>query len=106
MIPVVSALLSGLALAAVPIALRVLAGVGVGVVVYQGVNALLDSVVYQVSAGLAGLPASGLAILQLLGFQTALSIILSAVAVRLTLLGVSALTGSLSVTRFRPPTAE
>jgi hypothetical protein len=42
----------------------------------------------------------------LLGFQTALSIILSAFAVRLTLLGVSALTGSLSVTRFRPPTAE
>jgi hypothetical protein len=99
----IPALIASLGAAIVPLALRALVGVGVGVVIYNGVGALLTSITASIGSGYGAMLPSAVQILDLMGFRSALSIIVSAFGVRLALIGVNQVTGSMSLTRFRPP---
>lgn len=75
---------------------QVLIALGISVVTYTGVSAVLDTLKADALAAFSGLPADLVGLLAYLKVGVAMSIITSAVAVRLTLSG---LTGA--VKRFR-----
>lgn len=105
MVPWIVAFFSALGAAIVPLGLRLLVGLGVGVVVYHGIGTLLDSVELEIAGAYGDLMGDAAAILDMLGFRVALSVILSAFSVRLAIAGVNMVTGSLSSTTWRPPTS-
>jgi len=80
------------------IVIKVLAVLGVSVVSYVGITALLDSLQAFAISQLAALPAALISLLNLGGFRQALSMIISAYFVRAALDGVSAWG---SIARFR-----
>ena len=71
-----------------PLVKRVLLTLGLGVVTYEGFQAALDLVASNIGTNLNSLPADALQLLQLSGLVESVSIILSAISVRI---GVSQL---------------
>jgi hypothetical protein len=82
---------------AAPLAGIVLKSLGIGVVTFAGVSAVLSSISNAIKASYMGAPASVVQVMSLLGFDHAISIIIAAVTVRLTLNGLDSATGSLKM---------
>lgn len=87
---------------AAPVALRVLAGVGITFTFYQGVDLALGVIETRVLSGINGLPADVLAILNLAGFGIALNTLFSVYATALVLRGLTA-SGVLARPNWRYP---
>lgn len=85
----ISALLGGLISAAGTIAGRVMLSLGFGLVTYTGVTTLFDFATGHIWSSLASLPSGLQGVLGVLQVDTSISIITSAVLVRLTLNGLS-----------------
>ena len=68
-----------------PIVVRVLTTLGLGVVTYTGFTAVLDVVFGRIQASFSGLPADAAALIFMSGVPAGISIVLSALAARLTL---------------------
>ncbi len=72
-----------------PLMIKVLSGLGIGVAVYTGINSLIDLVESQVVGYLLGLPPLAVAILGRLEIDVALSVLISALAMAATIKGVT-----------------
>lgn len=83
----------------VPILKVALRALGIGGITFIGFNFLLDTVVAQMQLLIGGLPAAVLEILTLAGFFEIVSLLVSALAIRLLVMGVSSTSDSVS--RFR-----
>lgn len=77
-----------LAASVVPLAKKILIGLGIGVVSYAGLNALYGQVEAQVVASWGQLGGSTLQILSLAGFPAAAGIVLSGLSARVALVAV------------------
>lgn len=97
-------LMRALAWSAIPIAIQVLASIGIGYAVYEGVGALFDNVFVAIKDNLAGLSVQLLTALRLLKVDLCLNVIFAAIAARLTFAGLSA-AGSFTRTRWGKPPA-
>src|SRR5690606_17128127 len=84
-----SALLGGLIQVAGTLVGRVLISLGIGYVAYQGLDTSLEWVGAQIAASVGDLPAQGLAILGALKVGSAVSVLLSALAAKLVLSGMT-----------------
>ena len=96
--PFVTALLAGFARLFGPLLIQFLISLGVGAVTYTGVKALLDYAEGQVHTLIGGMGSAALQIVSACGGDVAISIIFGALAVRMTLMGMSA---AGSVTKWR-----
>jgi hypothetical protein len=76
----VALLLQGFVIVITSVIGQWLFGLGVGVVAYTGIGALLESVRAGVQSNAASVPASAMSVLHLVGIDTALNIVLSACA--------------------------
>lgn len=85
----IAALLGGLVQAAGTLVGRVLISLGIGYVTYNGLDTSLTWVRLQVAASAGGLPAQALAVLGALRAGSGLSVVLSALAARLVLSGLT-----------------
>lgn len=79
---------------------RVIVSLGFGVVTYVGAKASVDWFISSSVAKLDGLPADLLGVLSLAGLGNAISIITSAITVRLVLAGLNFANGKLSQFKF------
>lgn len=86
----VSALLGGLVSMAPYVVGRVLIALGIGAVTYTGLSVTLNFLKTQVVSSLAGLPADVVGMLGFMKVGSAISIVFSAIVVRMTLEGLSA----------------
>lgn len=86
----VAALLGGLVNIAGHLAGKVLLSLGFGAITYTGLTATLDYLKGQVLTAIGGLPAEVVSMLAYMKVGVALSIIISAITVRMTLDGLSA----------------
>lgn len=80
-----------LASVSVPIAKRVLAGLGIGVVTYVGLGAVMTQIQNSVISNWGAINISAMQLLSLAGVPDAIGIILGAVAARFSMLQLSAL---------------
>jgi maltodextrin utilization protein YvdJ len=78
----------------VPIVKKILVGLGIGAITYTGINAVLDAAKAELMANMSGLPSEIAALLGIAKFDIAINIVLSAVATRLLISGVSKVAGS------------
>lgn len=85
----IAALLGGLIQAAGTLVGRVLISLGFGYVTFTGLDASLEWVKSQIAASMGGLPAQALAVLSGAGVGAAVSIVVSAVAARMLLDGLT-----------------
>lgn len=85
----IAALLGGLIQAAGTIVGRVLISLGFGYVTYTGLDVSFDWIKGQIASSLGGLPEQALAVLSGAGVGSALSIVLSAIAARMLLDGIT-----------------
>lgn len=85
----VSALIGGLIQALGTIVGRILISLGIGFAVYSGISTTLDYVKSTITSNLSGLPADVVAIASVTQIDTAVSIIFSAIVVRLTIQGLT-----------------
>ena len=83
-----------LSTAIVPLAKKLLAALGIGMVSYIGINFALDQAKAQLMASMSGIPSDIAMLMGLFKFDVAINIMLSAVATRVALAGVNKLTGS------------
>lgn len=74
--------LPALAAAAGPIVKHVLAALGIGLISFAALTALVDAVISHVQSNYSNIPASVAQLLDLAGFGTALGIILGGIAAR------------------------
>ena len=74
--------LPALAAAAGPIAKHVLAALGIGLISYAALTALVDAVISHVQSNYSNIPSAVAQLLDLAGFGTALGIILGGIAAR------------------------
>lgn len=84
------ALVGGAVLAAtiVPMVVKVLLGLGVGIASYAGISSLLDAAQSAIQSNLSGLPADALAIIGISKIDVYVTLVFSAYAIRLTLKGL------------------
>ena len=87
-LPIVAAL-TGASVVAVPLVVKVLVGLGVGFVTYQGMNFLLESMFDLAIDQFSGMPANMIQILALCNVDKYLTIISSAFTIRLTISGMN-----------------
>lgn len=73
----------------VPLVEKVLILLGVGWVIYQGVDVALEELKTQLTGYLGGLPADLIGILGIMKVDMAFSLVLSAIALKFTLMGVN-----------------
>lgn len=85
----VAALLGGLVNIAATLAGRVLIALGVGFVTYTGLSTSLDFFKNQAVQSLAGLPVEMISLIAFMGVGEAISIIVSALAIKMTLAGLT-----------------
>lgn len=76
--------LPALALAAAPIVKQVLAALGIGLISYAALTALVDALIVHVQTSYSAIPTAVAQLLDLAGFGSALGIILGAIAARAT----------------------
>jgi len=84
-----AALLGGFISSAASIAGRVLISIGFGIVAYTGITVALDALKDQAMANLSAVPADIIGIMGLLKVDVSLSIIFSAIATRLLIMGLT-----------------
>ena len=89
MISWVLALLRGLVAIALPSVVNTLVGLGIGVATYTGVRALIDMAKQQVISGFAGLPADAVSLAAVCRVDSAISLLFSALVIRMFLSGMS-----------------
>jgi hypothetical protein len=77
---------AGLWAIAVPLAIKILAGLGIGFVVFQGADQLVSLADSYIMSNFNNLPASMLAIAQMAGFADGLQMILAAYAAQVTIM--------------------
>jgi hypothetical protein len=70
--------------AALPLVLRVLAGLGVGVLTFTGVDTALNSLISQAQSSWSGMPADVLGLAGVAGIPACLGIVLGAMTARVT----------------------
>lgn len=102
--PLVIALWSSFATIALPLVIRVLAAIGLGVATYGGIKTLVDELLALVQSSIN---AVGADILQWVGFfrvDQFMTIVFSAFVVRLVFMGMTA-TGAISRMQWRSPGA-
>lgn len=85
----ISALLGGLIQAAGTLVGRVLISLGIGYVAYQGLDTSLDWLKTQIASSAGELPAQALAVLGALKVGSGVSVLISALAARLVLNGMT-----------------
>lgn len=73
-------------LIAVPIVARVLATLGIGIISYTSLNLFMQFIIVRITAQIAGMSGAAVHVIAMSGAFSALSIILSALAVRVSLL--------------------
>lgn len=89
----IAMLVGGVGLSIPAIVGRVLLALGVGYAAFTGINTALDWLKAEAIASLQGAPANVAIIMSLLKVDRALSVIFSAVAIRLTIKGLSSAAG-------------
>jgi len=99
-LPVALATLVGTGAIIIPLARRVLLGVGFGLVAYIGIGALWDSIQSNIASYLGGVSSSILTILGIARVDDAIQVVLSAGSAKLALRGLNA-AGSLIMPRWR-----
>lgn len=85
----VAALLGGLVNIAATLAGRVMIALGVGFISYSGFSATLEYLKAQAVASLSGLPADMVGLIAYMGVGQSISIITSALVIRMTLSGLT-----------------
>mgnify|MGYP001318987389 FL=1 len=88
-LPLVAALWAGLAAIIVPLAVRVVVGLGLAVVTYLGVSALLDNATSQLYSYLGGVSSSVLVIIGMARVDDFIAVILSALSAKLIVKGLT-----------------
>lgn len=88
--------------AIVPLAMRVLVGVGIGWVTYSGVGAGLDALTTNIMNNYNGLGADILAVLNLAGFSVVINTLISSFVISATFRGLNA-TGIISRVSWKKP---
>ena len=73
-----------LSAAAVPLVLRVLAGLGIGVLTYTGVDTGLNALISQAQQSWGGLPGDVLGLASVAGIPSCLGIVMGAMTARVT----------------------
>lgn len=84
----VPALIGGLVQAAGSMAGKVLISLGVGYATYQGIDASFDWIKVKIATSFMGMPAQAMAVLSAARVGSAVSIVLSAIAARMVLVGM------------------
>ena len=92
-LPLVAAFWAALIAIIVPLATRLLIGLGFGVVTYLGASAILDSATAGINSYLGGTSASILVILQMARIDDAIAVVLSGLAAKAALMGYASATG-------------
>jgi|GEM_PF-1009395 len=96
----ITALLGGVRFLLSSWVLQVLLSLGIAVVTYTGVDASLDWYVQHAQSSLSGLPAEVLGALGFMRVGEAVGIVVAAMAMRLTMLGVKNAAGALAIRKF------
>lgn len=91
--PLIPALVSGLAAAAVTLVGRAILGLGFAMFTYTGITAFLDLIFSNVKSQFSGLPVEIIAICSMMQVDTVITMLFSAYAARLALNGLSAAAG-------------
>lgn len=99
-LPLIAGLWAGFAAIAVPLAIKLLIGIGFASVTYIGVSALFDSITAQITANLSAAASSIVVILGLARVDDAIAVILSAMSAKLLLKGLTA-AGAFSRLQFK-----
>lgn len=86
---------------AVPLALKLLVGLGIGITVYSGLDLIVDTGRDYVMQQYDGLPSDLLSILTILGLQTGINMVFAAFAARMAIMTTA---GALSKLQFTKPT--
>jgi hypothetical protein len=85
----IAALVGGFISAAASMAGRVLIAIGFGIVAYTGISTLLDTLKAQAISNLNSVPSDIIGIMGLMKVDVSLSIIFSAIATRLLIMGLT-----------------
>lgn len=83
-----------LSTAIVPLAKKLLAALGVGMVSYVGINTVIEQARHELMSNMAGIPADVAQLMGLFKFDIAINITLAAVTTRMVLAGVNKMSGS------------
>lgn len=100
--PVVIAAIAAVGASILPLAIRVLAGVGIGVATYTGISAVWDNAQAGIWSNLGATSGSILTILGMARVDDAIKVVLSAGSTILLLKGFSAATGAITKWRAGP----
>jgi len=100
--PVVLMWLAALAPTIIPLAFRLLAGIGIAAATYTGINTLWQAAQDQIWANLGATNASILTVIGMARIDDGIKVILSAGATVLILKGLSAATGAITRWRMGP----
>jgi hypothetical protein len=104
-LPLAGALWAVFAANMIPLAIRLLVGLGIGAASYVGAKAMIDAAKAQIIALISG---AGTVAVQWAAFfhvDKVITLILSALVVRLVLKGLDKVTDTMRTTTFTPPTA-
>jgi Protein of unknown function (DUF2523) len=104
-LPIVVALWAGLAATIVPMAVRLLVGLGFGVVVYTGIGAAWDAAQAAIWSNLGAVASNVLTIILMARVDDAIQIVLSAAGSLLLVKGFNAVTGGIARGRWSAPSA-
>lgn len=83
-----------LSTAIVPLAKKLLAALGIGVVSYVGINGVIEQARQELMTNMNGIPVDVAQLMGLFKFDVAINITLAAVTTRIVLAGVNKLTGA------------
>lgn len=73
---------------AIPLVVKILLGLGIGFISYQGITLLTDSALEFIRSNLAGMPADVVAVIAITKIDVYFTMIFSAYAIKLTLKGL------------------
>jgi len=100
-LPIVGAFVAALGATIIPMAIRLLAGIGVAVITYEFVGPMWDDMVEQITTNLGLADASIKVILVMARVDDAIAVVLSFGFSLLVMKGLNAITGTVSRARWR-----
>lgn len=102
-LPLAIAIWSGLAATIVPLAVRLLLGLGFAAVTFVGIGAAWEAAQAAIWSNLGGVSANVLTVVQMARIDDAIQVVLSAASARLLYAGLNAATGGITKGRWNPP---
>jgi len=103
--PLVAAMWAGLAATIVPLAVRLLIGIGFATVTYVGIGAAWDAAKAAIWSNLGSAGSSVLTIIIMARVDDAIQVVLSAAGSLLLIKGLNAATGAITRGRWSPPSS-